>query len=464
MALIEQIAYYSPWWHEMDWYLRDKHLQTATDSDITFRHFNEGITFKKGSINILRGPRQIGKTTELKLVIRDLIQSGTDPRNICYYPCDNIINRKELFEIIKEFIAHLQSIGSKTGFIFLDEVSSVKNWQMPIKNLSDAGSIGNIFVLLTGSSAIEIKRGYERMPGRRAGGFDEALLPMDFFCFCKCFNIAVGPRHKLFEITKSEKAFQSFRLSVSQNENKYTKMLSMYMLNGGFPRVVSDLVKHGHLDEETLDIFKSVMFSEFEKQRRQVSTLKSILRKLYMGVATPLSYNSIFADSDIYSAKGAKEYIDILHSCFLNFPLGCLDLNKKMSFPKKDKKFYFTDSIELRVVAEMFQLPMPEESRMAEHIVASNLVRKFRKGWASYGFIDQLFYWKSSKGKEIDFVFFQDGKPFGIEIKYQNIISGWDEMSIKRGIGKGLLVTRNTFEYGDIPKLPLWSFLLLRYD
>jgi predicted AAA+ superfamily ATPase len=464
MTLIEQIAYYSPWWYADDWYQRDKHLQVVSESGIAFRHFDEKISFKKGSINILRGPRQIGKTTELKLFIRDLIKSGTTPSYICYYPCDNILNHRELFEIIREILAHLQAAHSKLGFIFLDEISSVKNWQRPIKNLSDAGALSNVFLLLTGSSAVEIKRGYERMPGRRAGGFDMVLLPMDFFAFCKCFNIPESSQYSLPKVIDSPEAFQSFRLDVSRNETKYIKMLEIFMLNGGFPKVVSDFVRLGRLDDETLEISKSVMFSEFEKQRRQVSTLKSILRKLYLGVATPLSYNNIAADSDVYSAKGAKEYIDILHSSFLSFSIGCLDMTKKRSFPKKDKKFYFTDSVELRVISEMFQLPMLEESKMAEHIVASNLIRIFRKEWASYGFIDQLFYWKSSKGKEIDFVFFHRGKPFGIEVKYQNVVSGWDEISIKRGIGKGLLVTRKTFEYGEVPKIPLWAFLLLKYD
>jgi len=464
MSLIEQIEYYSPWWHEDDWHLKDKHIQAVADSAITFRHFKKDIAFKKESINILRGPRQIGKTTELKLIIRDLIQKGRDPRQICYYPCDNIINHKELFEIIKEFITHLRAINRKKGLVFLDEISTVKNWQRPIKNLSDAGAFKDTFVLLTGSSAIEIKRGYERMPGRRAGGFDAALLPMDFFAFCKCFNLTEEPQRRLFEVIESKKSFQSFRLSVARNESKYIKMLNMYMLDGGFPKAVSDLVKYGRLDNETLDVFNSVIFSEFEKQKRQVSTLKSILRKLYLGLITPLSYNNISADSDVYSAAGAKEYLDILHSSFLSFPLGCLDLHKKEAFPKKDRKFYFIDSIELKIISEMFQLPMPEEPKMAEHVVASSLIRRFREKWASYGFIDQLFYWKSSKGKEIDFVFFHKGKPFGIEVKYQNLVSGWDEMSIKRGIGKGLLVTRNIFEYREIPRMPLWAFLLLSYD
>jgi len=42
----------------------------------------------------------------------------------------------------------------------------------------------------------------------------------------------------------------------------------------------------------------------------------------------------------------------------------------------------------------------------------------------------------------------------GIEVKYQNAVSGWDEFSIAKGIGRGVLVTRDTFEFAAIPRIP----------
>jgi predicted AAA+ superfamily ATPase len=58
----------------------------------------------------------------------------------------------------------------------LDEITSVKNWPRAIKFLADAGKLENIYLLLTGSSAVEIKHGYERMSGRRKKGFGRAFL------------------------------------------------------------------------------------------------------------------------------------------------------------------------------------------------------------------------------------------------------------------------------------------------
>ena len=56
------------------------------------------------------------------------------------------------------------------------------------------------------------------------------------------------------------------------------------------------------------------------------------------------------------------------------------------------------------------------------------------------------------------------GEPFGVEVKYQERVSGWDEQSISKGIGRGLLVTRDSFKWGNVCHIPLWAFLLLNAD
>jgi hypothetical protein len=48
-----------------------------------------------------------------------------------------------------------------------------------------------------------------------------------------------------------------------------------------------------------------------------------------------------------------------------------------------------------------------------------------------------------------------------VEVKYQARVSGWDEQSISKGIGRGVLVTRDAFKWGNVCHIPLWAFLLL---
>ena len=122
---------------------------------------------------------------------------------------------------------------------------------------------------------------------------------------------------------------------------------------------------------------------------------------------------------------------------------------------------YFIDPVIFRILQGKFQDPFPPDSNLAENLAAVQTGRFFLNEWANTGMLNSLFYWKSAKGNEVDFVIYLDGKPFGLEVKYKDIVSKWDEISIRKGIGKGIIITKDSFEWGEIPKIPLWAFLLL---
>ncbi|NIA09640.1 MAG: DUF4143 domain-containing protein [Nitrospiraceae bacterium] len=227
--------------------------------------------------------------------------------------------------------------------------------------------------------------------------------------------------------------------------------------------VVRDLVNTGSVSEETLGVYRSVLLSEFEKQRRQVPLLLGLLRKLYSVLSTPVSYSALSRDTGCSSAAVVMDYLEILTGAFLGFVLPCLDLEKGLPYPKRQKKFYSVDPVIWQVISSGAELPPLNEAILAEQAVAVHLIRPLANSWASLGYVDDLYYWYSRKGKEVDFVYYpnQGGKPFGVEVKYQGRISGWDEQSITKGIGRGILVTRDSFEWGDVCQIPLWAFLTL---
>ncbi len=74
------------------------------------------------------GPRQIGKTTLVKLIIKSLIEDGADEKAVFYATCDVIIDHIELLELVRGYLefADSNNIGGK--FIFLDEISGIGNW------------------------------------------------------------------------------------------------------------------------------------------------------------------------------------------------------------------------------------------------------------------------------------------------------------------------------------------------
>ncbi len=311
---------------------------------------------------------------------------------------------------------------------------------------------------------MEIKRGYERMPGRRGRGFDRAFLPMDFVSFLEASGLST-PVYNLFEIIGDEKAFSEFHFECILNKDKIQRCLEVYLRKGGFPRAVRDVLSNGELEEETFEIYKSVIFSEFEKQRRSPALLMGLLRRLYESVGTPVSYASLSQDTALSNVRAVQDYLEILGAAFLGFTLPCVDLNRRLAYPKRPREFFAIDPIIWNVVRKSSGLSPLQTAFLAEQAVAIHLMRLQADRWASLGSPEGLYYWQSKKGKEVDFVFYVPAtqRPFGVEVKYQGRVSGWDEMSIKKGIGQGVLVTRDTFKWGDVYQIPLWAFLLLSF-
>jgi len=234
MNFIEHLALASPWWTNSLWDKNDRSIVSALKSGIKFRHIRQHL-LKYPSVEIIRGPRQVGKTTEVKMIIKDLLDKGKNPKSIGYFTCDIISKHKELFEILKTFSQHLKLNKIKTGALFLDEVSSIKEWQRAVKGFVDTGLGQNIHLIVTGSSSIELKRGYERMPGRRNGGKDYLFLPVNFGEFCSLTNSNRVIRSEKFRnLLKSSGKFAKFKEDVLIDSGFYKKCLVNYIKQADF--------------------------------------------------------------------------------------------------------------------------------------------------------------------------------------------------------------------------------------
>ena len=464
MNLVEQIHMTSPWLRDPGWRLRDRHLLEVAKSEIHFQHMEEGVRFLPGTISIIRGSRQIGKSTECKLYVLRRLSEGTNPERIFYFPCDNLINRRELVTVMRSIraISKIEPESKDHITVILDEITSVKQWYKTIKWMKDTGQLDRVALVLTGSSAYEMKRGYDRMPGRRGEGLDLCLLPMDFPDFVRALHPGQAGNLKisLDQMTHSMRSFESHKMTLLEQQELLSSAASLYMTFGGIPKVVSETARLGRPSDDTMGIYLLALSSEIEKQKRSTATLRQILASLYLSLCTPTSYTNIATKGNIPSAGTVKDYIEALHYSFVEYTALPLDVSKKTAFPKKNRKHFFADPVYAAALKIALHLPELEEGALAESAVGGKLIREYANQWASWGHVDSLFYWRSSQGKEIDFVVDREGY-YGIEVKYQSRISGWDELSILRGIGKGLLVTRNHFEFGAVPKIPLWAFLML---
>jgi len=113
---MEELLYqYNPWWEDT---IYNNGLKPRE------RYLEELRSYLNNKqIVAITGLRRVGKTTLMKLIIYELIESGIDPEYIFYVSLDDyLINKNSIVEIINEYRKiHKIKIEEKI-YLFLDEV------------------------------------------------------------------------------------------------------------------------------------------------------------------------------------------------------------------------------------------------------------------------------------------------------------------------------------------------------
>jgi len=122
---------------------------------------------------ILMGPRRVGKTVLLHQSIQELIDQGTDPKNICYLQIDApILSGLHLEELVNLYLAVFKKSKEDKLYIIFDEIQYLKDWEVHLKSLVDV--YHNFKFIVSGSAAAALKL-KSRESG--AGRFTEFVLP-----------------------------------------------------------------------------------------------------------------------------------------------------------------------------------------------------------------------------------------------------------------------------------------------
>jgi predicted AAA+ superfamily ATPase len=134
------------------------------------RRLDQGLA----PIVVVRGPRQIGKTTAQLHLIDDMLRSGVAPRRIFRVQFDDIPSLGKVEEPILRVIDWYEQVvlGSTLNeaahrgqpvYLFFDEIQNLGDWAPQLKSLVDASSVQAV---VTGSSALRIELGRDSLAGR----------------------------------------------------------------------------------------------------------------------------------------------------------------------------------------------------------------------------------------------------------------------------------------------------------
>ncbi len=397
----------------------------------------EEINLEHFSLHIISGPRQAGKTTSMKLLIKELLEKRNS-KEIFYFNCENLADYKEIGEVLNFYLEIKEENSITNSLIILDEISSAKEWYRAIKYLIDKGDFRNDVVILTGSSSINVKREVELFPGRRGRGKDFVLYPLSFRSFLKVFDKELVEK---LPILKTMDKIDNAILNQLSYEKELNKHLEKYMEYGGYPYSVVNINKS---KEEAKRVYLTWIKNAILKADRSEIIARQIVKVLVETMQSDISWEGISKKIDIKSPKTVASYIELLNSIFAVNVLYNLDVNEKKIRFAKNKKIYFRDPLLIDIFEDWCLVRSEnKQSAIAESLVIEHLNRMYP---------GEVFFWKN--GFEIDAIILDKEMLYGIEVKWKENAAAKSISQIK----KFIIVTKK--EYSKNPlKIPLSIFL-----
>ncbi len=415
----------NPWWEHKSAINLDKHVRALENFKYVHHPTILKEDFKKCSLYTIRGPRQIGKTTFLKLFIREKLK--TIPKeNIFYWSCDNLVSKDDLIKLLKEYSDFCSIKGAEPEYILLDEITEIQDWQKAVKFVIDNDITKDACYILTGSNAMDLKKGAERLPGRRGRhGKDLFLLPLTFREYVELVDPGWYEGH--YNDSIEELKFSSEKLRI---------FFEKFLITGGIPLVINEYEMNREIPNFIFDLYYSWIIGDILKEGKNEQTLKELMRSILVCYSTPVSWDSLAKRSSIKSHVTIASYIEVLSNIFV--VLDCYFYNiheKKVNF-NKNKKIYLYDPFILRVFSERLNIYVDRE-KMIEGIVGAKIKQEDVLG---------DIYFTNIK-KETDFVTISGS---GIDVKYQNNISK-EDFTNRRYFNDFKVLSKDIFDRDTLP-------------
>ncbi len=382
----------NPWWKKeedeayIEW--RESKIKWIPESI-------NNITLKPYSLNFLVGPRQVGKTTLLKILIQNQLKKRK-PKEIFYYSCDELIDHRELGEEIDNYYSARKEWGIKNSIIILDEITFVDEWHRAIKARIDRKKFKNDVIIITGSASMELLEKKEQFPGRRGHGKDIYLLPMDFSEYAKTFGEINLKQTPIKDIEKTMKANSMFTQSINQLFTKYLK-------TGGFPVSIKELHEKNKITNKSIKTHLDALKGDWRKIGKSDRYMKEITAYILKARATPISWLNIAKETSINSPHTTQNYVETLEKLFAVKTLNMISPDHKILY-RKNKKMHFTDPLTNQIFSYYTKEEVLEET-IVESTLASHLSR-----------ISDTHFWRNTS--EVDAILIINKEQVGFEVKW----------------------------------------------
>ena len=485
----------NPWWRDPGALDNDAKLRDLGSANLRWSpSLRTEIDLERDRIYTLRGMRQVGKTTLVKSMMRDLMEGGVDPRCLLYYSCEMLHRPRELIEVLTRF-RDLPGRPEKHGrlYAFIDEVTSVRGWERAVKHLADMGSLEGMTVVLTGSHSLDLKYAIERLPGRRGEGgggtLNKVMRPMGFREYIALTAPQVAaPIERSIESASMDRhamllgMFDGSIHPVIEGElalysRELRALLEGYLLTGGLVRAIREHRATGSVDPQTYEMYVRAVVGDLARWRFQEGQARQLLRSVVKRMGTRVSLNAIAKETEVPSHETVARYLGAFVDSYVLHSFHQLDLSDGQTAYKRERKLYFQDpfvyhairawtrgSTDYHEVASEAVGDRDLRGPMVEMVVAAHVVRLVEALRPSDVLSPQeaVLYWrKKGTDREVDFVMRHRGEMLPMEVKYQPVIRSGD-LDPLYTFRRGLLLSAGHLEArGSYSIVPVELFLML---
>ncbi len=325
----------------------------------------------KGKAVIIVGPRQVGKTTLLKML------TAETKHRVLVWNCDEPDVRKKLNEPTS---TELGAETSNADLILIDEAQRVQNIGITLKLLID--NYPEKQVVVTGSSAIELSNSInEPLTGRK---YEYAMFP-----------------------------FSSEELIKEYGGTNERRMLERRLIYGSYPEVVN----HPGEERETLsNLVSSYLYKDiFSFQDvRKPEIIEQLLQALALQVGSEVSFNELGRLLGLTSIT-VQRYIDLLEKSYVLFHLRSFSRNVRSELKKSRKIYFYDNGVRNALIGDYKSLDLRNDTGA----LWENYVISERMKHNSYNvFYGKSYFWRTQQQQEVDYIEDYDGVLHAYEFKW----------------------------------------------
>lgn len=350
------------------------------------------------SASIIIGARQVGKSTLLGM-IRDSLGRPSEMFNL-----ENPLHLALFNEGYTSFIRTV-----RTNTIFIDEFQYCKDISSVFKAVYDLNPQVKIYA--TGSSSMEIQTHLkESLAGRK---LETILYPLSYGEWLSKENPRERPllSSDITEVTGPDEL------------EAHRKGLGEFLQYGALPGLLAlsdDLEKREYL----FGIYQTYIAKDIKAFLKEESVLSfnKAITWLALHNGAQLNKSTLSAVAGI-SSRQIDRYLDVLAGTFVLALLPPLANNRGKELTKTPKFYLYDQGIVNSIIQDFRSIDLrPDAGMLREQFVFWELKKNIDIRFS-------LHYWRTTDGKEVDFVLRKDQELFPIEVK-----SSWSPPALPTGL------------------------------